>query len=90
MSDQDEYWKQFTGSASANVVFIVVYFIYKFAESHCKHSRCSSRTSCCRCSIDNDDVNNKQRKHGLRHQFSLQTMHSTDSEKVPPRHKETV
>ena len=83
MSEQDEYWKQFTGSASANVVFIVI-------EAHCKHSRCSSNTSLCKCSVDNDDVNTKQRKHGLRHQLSVQTLYSGDSKKIPPRHKETV
>ena len=90
MSEDSQYWDQFKGSATANTVFVVVYFLYKYIESHCKHSRCSSKTKCCKCSVDNDDDTIKQRKHGIRHQESLQTVYTTDDKKVPPRHKETV
>ena len=52
----NEFWKQFGGSASANVFFVIGFFIYKFVQSRCKHSRCSSTTSCFKCSVDNDET----------------------------------
>ena len=51
--ENNDFLKQFGGSATANVVTIVLVMIYKFIEGRCKHSRCSSNTSCFKCETDN-------------------------------------
>ena len=52
-NNSNEFLKQFGGSATANVLTVIVFMVYKFIEGRCKHSRCSSNTSCFRCSADN-------------------------------------
>lgn len=56
MSEDNEFLKQFSGSAAANVVLMICVGLYKLIESRCKHSRCSSNTSCFKCSVDNDQT----------------------------------
>ena len=51
--ENNDFLKQFGGSATANVLTIVVVMIYKFIEGRCKHSKCQSNTSCFSCSADN-------------------------------------
>lgn len=51
--ENNDFLKQFGGSATANVVTIVLVMIYKFIEGRCKHSKCSSNTSCFKCETDN-------------------------------------
>ena len=53
MEGNNEFVKQFGGSVTANLVFAVLLVVYKFLESRCKHSKCSSDTSCFHCSADN-------------------------------------
>ena len=53
MDNSNDFLKQFGGSATANVMTVIVFMVYKFIEGRCKHSRCSSNTSCFRCSADN-------------------------------------
>lgn len=51
--ETNEFLKQFGGSATANLVTAVCFMLYKFVEGRCKHSKCSSDTSCFKCSADN-------------------------------------
>ena len=77
----NEFMKQFGGSVTANVVFAVGILIYKFLEGRCKHSKCSSTTSCFKCSADNyteRDTSNKTIRDGVRPQESVQAVFSRD------------
>ena len=52
-NNSNEFLKQFGGSATANVLTVIVFMVYKFIEGRCKHSKCESKTSCFSCSADN-------------------------------------
>lgn len=52
MEDND-FMKQFGGSATANLVTAGLFLLYKFVQGRCKHSKCSSNTSCFKCTADN-------------------------------------
>ena len=90
MEDNNDFMKQFGGSATANLVTAGLFLIYKFVQGRCKHSKCSSNTQCFKCNADNyaterassppnlkDDIQPKIKK-------SLQEMHSRDSGQVLP------
>ena len=81
--DGSEFMKQFGGSAAANVVFAVGILLYKFIEGRCKHSRCSSNLSWCRCNVDNYEteraVDNKTIRDGVRPRESVQAMFRRDN-----------
>ena len=85
-----EFIKQFGGSAAANVVFAVGILIFKFIEGRCKHSRCSSNLSWCRCNVDNYETeraeSNKDIKNAVRSQESVQKMHGGNDEVLQEKH----
>jgi hypothetical protein len=90
----NEFIKQFGGSAAANVVFAVGLLLYKFIEGRCKHSRCSSNLSWCRCNVDNYETeraeSNKDIKNAVRSQESVQAMFRRDNQIVQEKHIETL
>jgi len=51
-----EFVKQFSGSATANLVFVVALFIYKAFSKCCERdSKCHSKIHTCCFSVDIDD-----------------------------------
>ena len=87
MSDENsELWKQFSGSAMANVCVLVIWMIYKFVDTHCKHTRCSSNTKCCKCQMDNDELKRQQSKRNVRPKESLQELQTPDNQKIRTRY----
>ena len=86
MSEENEMWKQFSGSAMANLCVLVIYMIYKFVDSHCKHTRCSSNTRCCRCQVDNDELKRQQTKRDVRSKESVQELQTPDNQKIRTRY----
>ena len=59
MSDevQNEYLKQLTGSAGANMIFGVGFILYRALQNRCKNSKSKCATHCgfCDLEIENDD-----------------------------------
>ena len=60
--DGSQFMSQFKGSAVANLVFMIVFVVYKFIDKRCQHSSCESNTRCCKCSahedsFSDDDIN---------------------------------
>lgn len=93
-NDGNEFTKQFIGSASANVVFMVGILIYKFIEGRCKHSRCSSNSRCLTCAVDNYDTergeSNQIVKNDLQLEKSLPELHRRDDKILPSQHLEAL
>ncbi len=52
----EEFMKQFGGSASANMVFVVAFFLFTGLKKLCtRDSRCHSRLHCCCLDVDVED-----------------------------------
>ena len=61
--DGSQFVQQFKGSAVANLVFAIVFIVYKIIDKKFAHSHCSSNTKCCKCETSedsfSDDIDNK-------------------------------
>ena len=93
--ENNDYLKQFGGSATANVLTIVVVMIYKFIEGRCKHSKCSSNTSCFSCSADNytrrsGGSSDPKVKDGIQHTKSLSGVHTRNDKEVQEGHSAVI
>ena len=51
-----EFYKQFGGSAAANVVFAVAFLVYKVFSQKCKHSKCKGNSKCFSCEAQEDSL----------------------------------
>ena len=52
----EEFMKQFGGSASANMVFVVAFFLFAALKKLCnRNSRCHSKFHCCCLDVDVED-----------------------------------
>ena len=93
-SDGSEFMKQFGGSAAANVVFAIGILVYKFIESRCKHSRCSSNTQCFKCSVDNLETarskHNIAKDHAVQSEESVPELQAREHKIVQEKHIETL
>ena len=88
-----EFGKQFAGSAAANVVFMVGIFLFRFFESRCKHSKCSSNTRCFKCNVDNYQTERSARntaKDAIQSEESVPEMQTRVHQEVQTRHIEVV
>ena len=70
MSGQEnEYFKQLTGSAGANMIFVVAFILYRALQNRCKNSKSKCATHCgfCDLEIENDesssDIEGGKHKH---------------------------
>ena len=70
MSGQEnEYFKQLTGSAGANMIFVVAFILYRALQNRCKNSKSKCATHCgfCDLEIENDesssDIEEGKHKH---------------------------
>ena len=87
--DGSEFGKQFAGSAAANVVFMIGLLIYKFFEGRCKHSKCSSNLSWCRCNVDNYETERStgnKAKDAIQSEKSVPRLQAREREKIQERH----
>ena len=94
MEGESQLLTNFKAGTLSNLVFVVLFLVYKFTESHCKHSRCSSNTRWCKCRINTDDSNsevgNKTLRLNVRSQKSLSELQKSDRGKIPKRSNEAV
>ena len=85
----NEFGKQFAGSAAANVVFMIGLLLYKFFEGRCKHSKCSSNLSWCRCNVDNYETERSTRnkaKDAVQSEKSLPQLQAREHKEIQERH----
>ena len=54
-----EFYKQLGGSATANLIFAVFFFVYRIFSTKCKHSKCKSTSKCLTCSAQEDSLDSK-------------------------------
>ena len=94
--ENNDFLKQFGGSATANVLTIVVVMIYKFIEGRCKHSRCSSNTSCFKCETDNYSTQRggssdpRVKENAIQPESSVSEMPSSKHSQVQEGHTSTI
>ena len=57
MSEENEYVKQLTGSAGANMIFVVGFLLYRALQNRCtkKKSKCATHCGWCDLEIEDDD-----------------------------------
>jgi hypothetical protein len=55
-----EFYKQLGGSATANLMFAVAFFIYRTFSQKCRHSKCKSTSKCLTCSAQEDSIDNSK------------------------------
>ena len=55
-----EFYKQLGGSATANLIFAVIFIIYRVFSQKCRHSKCKSTTKCLTCSAQEDSLDNSK------------------------------
>ena len=88
-SDGGEFGKQFAGSAAANIVFMLGLLLYKFLQGRCKHSKCSSNTSCFKCNVDNYVTQRSTRnkaKDAVQSEESVPELQAREHQKIQERH----
>ena len=91
-NNSNEFLKQFGGSATANVLTVIVFMVYKFIEGRCKHSKCSSNTSCFSCSADNyaTERGTRVKENDVRPKKSLSGVHTSDGKEVQTKHPSVI
>lgn len=57
MSEENELLKGFTGSAGANMIFVVAFILYRTIQGRCQKSKskCATHLGWCDIEIENDD-----------------------------------
>ena len=55
-----EFYKQLGGSATANLIFAVIFIIYRVFSQKCRHSKCKSTSKCLTCSAQEDSLDNSK------------------------------
>ena len=67
-----EFYKQLGGSATANLIFAVFFFVYRIFSTKCKHSKCASTSKCLTCSAQEDSVDNSKDDEAFQRQIKEQ------------------
>ena len=96
MSGQEnEYFKQLTGSAGANMIFVVAFILYRALQNRCKNSKSKCATHCgfCDLEIENDDSSSdieegKHKNEDVRER--LQKLHQANDRELQERDTETI
>ena len=95
-NNSNEFLKQFGGSATANVLTVIVFMVFKFIEGRCKHSKCSSNTSCFSCSADNYATERggssvpRVKENDVRPTVSMQEVHPSNDKEVQEGHSAVI
>ena len=72
-SDQEnEYIKQLTGSAGANMIFVVGFILYRALQNRCtkKKSRCATHCGWCDMEIEDDDSSSDIEQGNHKHEIT--------------------
>ena len=93
MSDENEYVKQLTGSAGANMIFVVGFILYRALQNRCtnKKSKCATHCGWCDLEIEDEsdsDIELGNHKHENTRSRVPQVQQSNHRE-LPERNSET-
>ena len=93
--EENEYFKQLTGSAGANMIFVVAFILYRALQNRCKKSKSKCATHCgfCDLEIENDESSSdiEEGKH-KRHENTrgrVSEMQQGVNRKLPERNQAT-
>ena len=75
MSDY-EFMKQFSGSASANLVTGIVFIVIYIIKNKCKKSTCTSHAFCCDITVNDEEENDPEGGEG-------RNLERADTKKIP-------
>ena len=96
MSGQEnEYFKQLTGSAGANMIFVVAFILYRALQNRCKNSKSKCATHCgfCDLEIENDESSSDiEEGNNKRHENTrgrMPEMQQGDNRELPERNPTT-
>ena len=94
MDDGSQFTKQFQGSAAANLVFAIIFIVYRIIDKKFAHSHCSSNTKCCKCDTREDsfsnDNDNKSNAIVRDLEAQIDEIKAKLSESVREVHKKTI
>ena len=95
MSEQEnEYLKQLTGSAGANMIFVVMFLMYRALQNRCTKSKSKCATHCgwCDLEIENDSSSSDIEEGNTKHENtrgSVPKVQQSNHRKLSPRNPET-
>ena len=58
--EDDEFWKQATGSGAANIATALLFFLLWVVRNKCKHSKCVGHSLCCDIEINDDESKSEE------------------------------
>ena len=87
---EGDFLNQFTGSASANVVTVLVLAIIYVFKKKCDHSKCKLHNSCIDVELSHSDDTSSKDDQDIQRQVKelVQKMLRRDVEGLPDEHKE--
>ena len=87
---EGEFLNQFTGSASANVLTVVVLAIIYVFKKKCDHSKCKLHNSCIDVELSHSDDTSSKDGEDIQGQIKtlMQKMQRRDNQSLPHEHKE--
>ena len=94
MSEENEYVKQLTGSAGANMIFVVAFILYRALQNRCtkKKSKCATHCGWCDLEIEDDDSSSDIELGNSKHEnvrSGLPQVQQGNDRELPARNQET-
>ena len=89
--NENEYIKQLTGSAGANMIFVVAFVLYRALQNRCTKSKSKCATHCgwCDLEIENDSSSSSDIEEGtVKHENARSRMpqvHQSHDRELPTR-----
>ena len=93
--EENEYIKQLTGSAGANMIFVVAFFLYRALQNRCTKSKSKCATHCgwCDFEIENDSSSSDIEEGTIKNENTrsrLPKMQQSNDRELPARDLATV
>ena len=94
MSEENEYIKQLTGSAGANMIFVVAFVLYRALQNRCtkSKSKCATHLGWCDIEIENDSSSSDIEEGNSKHENArgrVRKMQQGNDRELPERYTET-
>ena len=94
MSEENEYVKQLTGSAGANMIFVVAFILYRALQNRCtkKKSKCATHCGWCDLEIEDDDSSSDIELGNSKHENvrnGLPQVQQSNNPELPEGNQET-
>ena len=94
MSEENEYVKQLTGSAGANMIFVAAFILYRVLPNRCtkKKSKCATHCGWCDLEIEDDDSSSDIELGNSKHENvrnGLPQVQQSNNRELPARNQKT-